>query len=248
MPGRVSVSFAAKGFLLGLFLVAMFSANARAGGLTASDAIVLRPIAVSLTASAASGDVTGDEPTMQLTAPSDAGNDATSPEEQDPTRPNVDPDAPLPTVEYDLDKLPEPVRAMRERIIEAAKTGSVEALRPLIGSGDDRTDFGGDAETDPLTYLKSLSGDAEGREVLAILLDILDSGYVHLNAGTENELYAWPYFFAYPLDKLTPRQMVELLRIVTAGDYDQMKEYGAYIFYRTGITPDGKWRFFLTGE
>lgn len=180
-------------------------------------------------------------PGLDLTAPGGK-------QETDITRPNVDPDAPPPTVEYDVSKLPDPVRQMRERIIAAAKTGSIEALKPLFGTGDSATEVGGDADTDPITFLKSLSGDGEGREVLAILLDILDAGYVHLNAGTPNEIYAWPYFFAYPIDKLTPQQTVELFRIMTAGDFEDMKSYGAYIFYRVGIAPDGRWRFFVAGE
>ena len=36
-------------------------------------------------------------------------------------------------------------------------------------------------------------------------------------------MYVWPYFFAVPLDRLTPRQRVELFKIVTAGDYEDMK-------------------------
>ena len=63
-----------------------------------------------------------------------------------------------------------------------------------------------------------------------------------------NELYVWPYFFAVPLDRLTPPQRVELFKIVTAGDYEEMKTYGTYIFYRVGITPEGRWSFFVAGD
>ena len=71
---------------------------------------------------------------------------------------------------------------------------------------------------------------------------MLNAGYVHVDAGTPQELYVWPYFFALPLDKLDARQRVELFKIVTAGDYDDMKQFGAYIFYRVGITPTGSGR------
>jgi hypothetical protein len=27
-----------------------------------------------------------------------------------------------------------------------------------------------------------------------------------------------------------------------------MKNYGAYIFYRSGITPEGRWQFFVAGD
>ncbi|TIV68899.1 MAG: hypothetical protein E5V79_07750, partial [Mesorhizobium sp.] len=84
----------------------------------------------------------------------------------------------------------------------------------------------------PITFLKGLSGDGDGQEILAILEEVLSAGYVHVDTGTPQELYVWPYFFALPLDKLDARQRVELFKLVTASDYDDMKQFGAYIFYR----------------
>lgn len=167
----------------------------------------------------------------------------------DPARPNLDADAPLPMIEYDLTKLPEAVLATHTKLVEAAKSGDIESLRALIGTGEDSTQFslGGTSE-DPLKYLLSLSGDEGGQEILAILLEILDAGFVHLDIGTPQELYVWPYFFAIPLEKLDNKQKVELFKIVTSGDVEDMKSFGAYIFYRAGISPDGRWRFFLAGE
>ena len=63
-----------------------------------------------------------------------------------------------------------------------------------------------------------------------------------------HELYVWPYFFAHPLDKLNPMQRVELFRIVTAGDYEDMRLFGGYNFYRAGISPEGQWIFFVAGD
>jgi len=155
-----------------------------------------------------------------------------------------------PQVMRELEKLPFPVRRMRELILEAALSGDIEKLRPLIGAGDDLTmlSLGGGVDTDPLTYLRAQSGDREGHEILAILSEVLEAGFVLMNEGTENELYVWPYFFAWPLDKLSPEQKVELYRLVTYGDYEEMESFGAYIFYRLGITPRGRWRFFVSGD
>ncbi|MCY6381446.1 hypothetical protein [Hoeflea prorocentri] len=153
------------------------------------------------------------------------------------------------TVSYDMDKLPAPVRRMRELIVEAAVKGDIEGLRPLLGTGITRTQLsitGNDG--DPIDYLRENSGDGEGQEVLAILLDIFSAGYVHLDAGEPTEIYLWPYFYAMPLDKLDNRQKVELFRIITAGDYQDMQDFGAYIFYRTGIGPEGDWKFFVAGD
>jgi hypothetical protein len=38
------------------------------------------------------------------------------------------------------------------------------------------------------------------------------------------------------------------LRIVTAGDLAGMEENGNYNFFRAGISPDGKWKFFSGGD
>ncbi len=193
--------------------------------------------------------VNPDDP--NATPPADKPADGTDVEgdPNDPARPNLDPTAPLPAIEYDLTKLPEAVKTLHDKLVEAAKTGDIENLRSLIGTGEDSTQFSLDATTeDPLKYLLSLSGDEGGQEILAILLEILDSGYVHLDIGTPQELYVWPYFFAIPLEKLDNRQKVELFKIVTSGDVEDMKSFGAYMFYRAGISPDGRWRFFLAGE
>ena len=170
-------------------------------------------------------------------------------EPKDTTRPDVEPDEPVPPVLYDLTLLPEPVRRLRERLIEACKSGDIEKLRPYLETGENATQlsFGG-VDGDPIAYLKEVSGDKEGAEVMAILLDVLDAGYVQMDPGTPNELYVWPYFFAVPLGKLTAPQRVELFRIVTAGDYEEMKPYGSYTFYRIGITPEGRWSFFVEGD
>src|SRR3990170_2119306 len=100
----------------------------------------------------------------------------------------------------------------------------------------------------PIEYLKSLSGDPEGREILALLIEVFEAGYVHVDVGTPDEMYVWPYFARYPVDKLTPPQLVELFKLVYAGDYEDMKAYGNYMSYRAGIAPDGTWRYFIAGE
>ena len=168
---------------------------------------------------------------------------------QDVEQPDTEIGTPIPEVIYDLERLPPDVKRMRELLIEAAKSGDIEKLRPLFGLGDDMTQLSlGGVEGDPIAHLKTLSGDSAGREILAIMEEVLSAGYVHLDAGTPEELYVWPYFFGIPLDRLDARQHVELFKIVTAGDYEDMKNFGSYIFYRLGITPDGRWAFFVAGE
>lgn len=163
--------------------------------------------------------------------------------------PGEEPDEPIPDVIYDVELLPEPVRRMRALIMEACLTGDIEQLRPLISTGEGGTQLSfGSVAGDPVEFLRELSGDDEGQEILAILYEVLAAGFVRLDEGAPNEMYVWPYFFAVPLEQLDSRQRVELFKLVTAGDYEDMKNFGAYIFYRVGISPEGRWLFFVAGD
>ncbi len=153
-----------------------------------------------------------------------------------------------PHIQYDPSALPTPVRRLREQIIEAASTGDPEKLRPIIEANGEPPMFAFGGVDDPIEHLKSTSGDPEGREVLAILIEVLEAGYVHVDVGTRDEMYVWPYFARYAIEALTARQMVELFKLVYAGDYEDMMEYGHYFWYRVGIAPDGTWRYFLAGD
>jgi hypothetical protein len=144
--------------------------------------------------------------------------------------------------------LPGPVRKTWQSLVNAARSGDIEALRPLIAAQPEPPVFTFGDVSDPIDHLKSLSGDPEGREMLAILLEILEIGYVRVEQGTENEMFIWPYFADIPLERLTGEQVVELFTILTAGDYQDMLSYGAYIFFRVGISPDGRWHFFVAGD
>jgi hypothetical protein len=183
------------------------------------------------------GETQSGEPS-EAEPPDAPGNGTTGPASAEPP----------PTIEYDMEKLPVPVRRLREQILEAAKTGDIEKLRPIVDANDEPPQFGFTQADDPIAYLKSQSGDAEGREILAILSEVLEAGYVHVDVGTTEEMYIWPYFARYPLDKLTAPQMVEMFKLLTAGDYEDMKSYGTYLFYRLGITPTGEWSYFVEGD
>ena len=155
----------------------------------------------------------------------------------------------LPPVLRDIDLLPAAVRETHAKLIAAATSADLEKLRGLIGVGDTATTLSiGGLEGDPIAFLKQSSGDDDGYELLAILLEVLEAGFVHVDAGTESEMYIWPYFFAWPFDKLTPQMKVEMYRILTAGDVLDSVDFGGYIFYRVGIRPNGKWDFFVAGD
>ncbi|NSZ62416.1 hypothetical protein G6L16_003575 [Agrobacterium tumefaciens] len=166
---------------------------------------------------------------------------------QQPAKPANTPEMSV-VIEHDISKAPEAVRKLRQQIIDAASSGDIEKLRPFIAASDKQFRIDGNDSDDPIAALKSYSGDPDGLEVLAIIIDLLSTGYAHVDAGTPDEAYVFPYFAGKPLNTLTAPEKVELLRIITAGDLADMQEYGNYSFYRIGISPDGKWKFFTAGD
>ena len=186
-------------------------------------------------------------PTTEKPVPDSSGNEGDALEQFTENEPAEAIE--IPEVSYDLEALPFPTRRMHQLILEATREGDIEKLRAYIGVGDSMTLLSlGGFEGDPIDFLKQQSGDDNGHELLAILEEVLEAGYVRLDPDTERELYVWPYFYALPIDKLSDRQMVELFRIVTYGDFQDMQDFGGYIFYRVGISPTGRWHFFVAGD
>lgn len=156
-------------------------------------------------------------------------------------------ESPLPEVHYDLSTLPPAVATMREKIIAAARSGDEAQMRAVIGLSNPAPVFSSTGEGDPIDILKTASGDKAGLEVLAILLDVLDAGWVVKGEGTQVR-YVWPYFAEFPPNALSRRQLVEVYRVLTAGDFEEMRAVGSYEFYRLEIGADGRWLMFMAGE
>lgn len=195
-------------------------------------------------------------PTAQQVAPSvtpPAAGTVAPVGEPDPDAEDEAPRAPVDVaparILYDEDELPVPVRDLRRKLIEVAKSGDVEKLRPYIQTGSDPTTLSlVDDGTDPIQVLKDASGDGNGVELLAILLETLEAGHVHVEGDGADEIYVWPYFTQVDLSKLTNPQLVQLFELVTAGDYQRMLANGSYDFYRLGISPEGRFEFFVAGD
>jgi len=185
--------------------------------------------------------ITVDEPVMPPIPTSEIGLVEPAPD-------TLPPDLDVPKVLYDPADLPEPVRLIRQLIMEAAATGDPEQLRAIMDAQAAPPSLSFGHIDDPVTYLKSLSGDDGGREILAIIIEVLEAGYLHVDEGTPDETYVWPYFARYPVEALSPQQLVELFKLVYAGDYADMLAYGYYLSYRIGIAPDGTWRYFIAGD
>jgi hypothetical protein len=152
------------------------------------------------------------------------------------------------TVISDLSRLPAAVAATRERILAAARSGELEKLLAVMQVGGKLPIFSFSEDKDPIGFWRANYPDSGGIEVLSILINVLEAAFIHVDVGTPQEVYIWPYFARLPLKSLSPQQKVELFRIVTGADYKDMIEFGAYSFYRVGIAPDGTWHFFVAGD
>jgi hypothetical protein len=156
------------------------------------------------------------------------------------------PSSPPPEIITDLSRLPAPVARTRDRILAAARGGDLQKLAALMN--ESKAIFSFTDEKDPIAFWKANYPDSDGVEVLSILITVLETGFVRVDEGTPQDIYVWPYFVAISLKALTPPQKVELFRIITGADYKDMTAFGAYTFYRLGITPNGTWQFFVAGD
>ena len=159
---------------------------------------------------------------------------------------HIAPSSPAGEIITDLSRLPAPVARTRDRLLAAARSGDLQQLAGLMT--DTLPVFSFTEDKDPIAFWKANYPDSDGVEVLSILTLILESGFVRVDEGTSQEMYVWPYFVRMSLGALTPRQKIELFRLVTGADYKDMMKLGVYVFYRLGISPDGTWQFFVSGD
>jgi hypothetical protein len=151
-----------------------------------------------------------------------------------------------PKIIADLSLLPPTVARTRDRILVMARSGNLQAVAAIVQA--DETTFSWSDDRDPAAFWRANYPDSEGLEALSILSTVLEAPFVHVDRGTQQEGYLWPYFARGPLKTLSREQKVALFKIVTGGDYKDMLAFGAYSFFRVGISPDGTWQFFVTGR
>ena len=150
-------------------------------------------------------------------------------------------------VGYGAEGLPRGVADMREAILAAVQSGQIEDLRIAVELNELKPELGAAAGTDPIAHLKALSGDGEGREILAVLGNVLEAGYAAIPAGKDienNRVYVWPYLAEVPLATLTPAQEVELYRLVAPNEAKAMRAARKWTWWRLAIGADGTWLTF----
>ena len=148
----------------------------------------------------------------------------------------------------DAAMLPPAVARTRDLILAAARSGDLQKLVAVMQMNKTMPVFTLSNEQSPIMHWKATFPESDGIEVLSILVTILETGFVHVDQGTPQDTFVWPYFARVPIKALTAEQKVELFRIMTGADYKTMADTGGYAFFRLGIAPDGTWRFFVAGN
>jgi hypothetical protein len=147
--------------------------------------------------------------------------------------------------------LPAPVEEMRQAILAASHSGNIDDLRVPLDWNELKPEVAAAANEDPIAYWKKNSGDGNGREVLAVLADILSMNAAELPFGKDlenNIIYVWPYLAEVQLDKLTPSQEVDLIRLVGAAEAKAMQAKKKWTWWRLTIGADGTWHSFKKAE
>lgn len=147
--------------------------------------------------------------------------------------------------------LPTPVQEMREAILTAVRSGDIEDLRLALEWNELRPHVADEPVDDPIAYWKRISGDGEGREILAVLAEILECDHAALPIGDDvenNLVYVWPGLSEAELSQLTPQQEVALYRLVGPAEVKAMRESGRWQWWRLAIGADGTWHTFHKAE
>ena len=157
--------------------------------------------------------------------------------------------APLNTVAV----LPLLVRRIRAKILEAARSGAIEALRSPIEWNEltPLFDHGRNSPlhmvpgTDPIEFLKKLSFDPRGNEILRLLITVFESPFCQMRLGTSLS-YVWPAFAFVP-DAPDVEEKLRRLRYLRFADLDKVGADGIPLYYRANIGADGTWHYFWAG-
>jgi hypothetical protein len=139
-------------------------------------------------------------------------------------------------------ELPEPVADVRQRIFAAAVACDYDTLEEIAlerGEGFTFTYGGGGSAAAHWRELEE-SGAEEPMRQLATILTL---------PSTRNESgsYAWPTAYDESPTDADWQALVDA-GLLTQEQVDQMKAAGSYLGYRTAITADGDWQFFVAGD
>jgi hypothetical protein len=157
----------------------------------------------------------------------------------------------------DLRQLPDPVKQMRESIIEAATFCDYDELErlALIGKPYFSYTFGEDTGA-PADFWRArereaLNGSPRAPRYMAYLVEMLDLPFCKeiQQGGTggagDMVIYEWPRAHC---SARTHADWQQLKGLYTQEQIDQMEMGDLYVGFRVGILEDGDWVYFIAGD
>jgi hypothetical protein len=141
-------------------------------------------------------------------------------------------------------ELPPEVADVRERIFGAAVACDYETLEQIAlekGAGFTFSYGSGDSAAEYWRQVEE-AGTERPLPMLA-LATILTMPYTRNESGS----YAWPTAYSESPTEEAWRVLV-VSGLYTQEQIDSMKAGGSYLGYRTAITADGDWQFFVAGD
>jgi hypothetical protein len=159
-------------------------------------------------------------------------------------KPKAKPGNALPSRPLDEANLPTGTRTTLARIRAAAVTGDVEALRLTIQRNELPPLFARGMRADPIAILKARSADGAGRELLHILLRVLDAGCTGLSSGAAPTQFLWPYYANTPDARRSPAKRAASWGLVRVADLGVSLQTGQPQIHRVIIGADGTWQVF----
>jgi hypothetical protein len=141
--------------------------------------------------------------------------------------------------------LPAVVADLRDHLVNLASVCDYEGLAAIATRDKTRISFGG--PEDPAAFWSNL--EANGETPMADMVSVLELAPGTVDAGDGSVSYVWPAVFALDdWSQATPDQRQELADVFGQDALADWDSFGGYIGYRVGITEDGHWAYFVSGD
>jgi hypothetical protein len=142
-------------------------------------------------------------------------------------------------------ELPPAVADVRQRVFDAAVACDYETLAQIAAEKGEGFTFSYGASEDAAAYWSEVEAKGEERPLpMRALATILTMPFTRNESGS----YAWPPAYS---ENPTEEDWQSLVYggLYTGEEVEQMKAQGTgYLGYRTAITQDGDWQFFVAGD
>jgi hypothetical protein len=141
--------------------------------------------------------------------------------------------------------LPPAVADVRKRVFDAAVACDYDTLEQIAQEQGEGFTFSYGSGTDASEYWRDLEeNSAETPKPMRALATILTQPFTRNESGS----YAWPTAYSENPTADAWRDLV-YSGLYSAEEVDQMQEQNTgYLGYRTAITADGDWQFFVAGD